>query len=644
MNGIRKEWRKLFSNPLLVVTFFVVCIIPILYAGFFLKSVWDPYSATKDLQVAVVNNDRPVQYQGKRLAVGEDLVANLRNNDKLGWDFVDEQQAQQGMRDLKYYMIVTLPENFSKNATTALDAKPQKMVINYTTNPSYNFIGQTIAETGVKQLKEEVAHEVTAEYLNTIFDSLGGVKEGFKSANEGASKISSGASQISDGNSKINKNLKTLANSSLQFKNGSETLNVGLKKYVAGVAQARAGMNAVVANNDQLSGGISSAQSKLQQLPALQQGSNQVLAGLKALAENTALSADEMRAALNSQIIPGMTQVDGGINALANGGNDINTLFTGMQAYLDGARQVNDGLNQLNAESKKLLSGANQLNSGAGKIANGASALATGSNQLTSALSTLNSGASELSNKLAAGSRELNNLKTTDSTIKMMSNPDQLNHLKYSQSKNYGHGLAPYILSLGLYVGCLMFNLVIPVRKIADKSMSTFSWWLGKLSVGIAGALLMALVEATVMLMLGLEVVSLPEYYTMAITTALAYMFFIMFLSAILDNPGRFIATIILVLQLAASGGTFPISLSNSFFKALNPFLPMTYSILGFRQAIGGGLQDSTFVHSSLVMVAITVVSMILLLIGYKVLRSLHMEDRSNNDTTYELMNDDYKH
>lgn len=643
MNGIKKEWRKLFSNPLLVVTFFVVCIIPILYAGFFLKSVWDPYSATKDLQVAVVNNDRPVQYQGKRLAVGEDLVANLRNNDKLGWDFVDERQAQQGMKDLKYYMIVTLPENFSKNATTALDDKPQKMVINYTTNPSYNFIGQTIAETGVKQLKEEVAHEVTAEYLNTLFDSLSGVKEGFNSASQGASQISSGASQISDGNSKINKNLKTLASSSLQFKNGSQTLNVGLKKYVAGVTQARAGMNAVVANNDKLNAGISSAQSKLQQLPALQQGSNQVLAGLKQLASSE-MTAEQMRAALNSNIIPGMTQVDGGINALANGGSDINALFTGMQAYLNGAQQVNDGLNQLNAESKKLLSGANQLNSGAGQIANGASALANGSNQLTSALSTLNSGASELSNKLAAGSRELNNLKTTDDTVKMMSNPDQLNHLKYSQSKNYGHGLAPYILSLGLYVGCLMFNLVIPVRKIADKSMSTFSWWLGKISVGIAGALLMALVEATVMLMLGLEVVSLPEYYAMAITTALAYMFFIMFLSAILDNPGRFIATIILVLQLAASGGTFPISLSNSFFKALNPFLPMTYSILGFRQAIGGGLQDSTFVHSSLVMIIIAVVSTILLLIGYKILRSLHMEDHSNNDTTYELMNEDYKH
>lgn len=644
MNSIKKEWQKLASNPLLIVTFFVVCLVPILYAGFFLKSVWDPYAATKDLKVAVVNNDKPVKYQGKTLEIGNDLIANLQDNNKLGWDFVSEEEAQEGMKDLKYYMIVTLPEDFSRNAASVLDDNPKKMVIEYTTNPSYNFIGQTIAETAVKQLKEEVAEKVTSEYLRTIFDNLDKVKDGFTSASEGAGKISDGAGKISVGNKKLNKNLNTLASSSLEFKDGSKTLTVGLKKYTAGVKQARDGMNALVANNNQLNAGINETQSKLNGLPALKQGSNQVLAGLQQIAGSESMTADEIRAALNNQIIPAMTQVDAGINALANGGSDINTLLNGMKSYLNGASQVNTGLNQLNAQSASLVSGSEKLQTGASKISKGAGALANGSNELTSALGTLNQGALELSGKLDDGAKELKKTKTTGKTVKMMASPDELKQLKYSQAKNYGHGLAPYILSLGLYVGCLMFNLVIPVRKIADTSMSTFSWWLGKVSVGVAGALLMALVEATVMLALGLEVVSVPQYYIMAITTALAYMFFVMLLSAILDNPGRFLATIILVLQLSAAGGTFPISLSSAFFRTINPFLPMTHSILGFRQAIGGGLQDSTFVNKAIIMSLIAIVSAILMYFGMRVLRRLHTEEQSNNDTVYDFLDDNYQH
>jgi putative membrane protein len=52
------------------------------------------------------------------------------------------------------------------------------------------------------------------------------------------------------------------------------------------------------------------------------------------------------------------------------------------------------------------------------------------------------------------------------------------------------------------------------------------------------------------------------------------------FLAIAFDNPGRFLAMLLLVLQLGASGGTFPIQTSPGFFQAINPFLPMTYSIL----------------------------------------------------------------
>jgi len=57
-----------------------------------------------------------------------------------------------------------------------------------------------------------------------------------------------------------------------------------------------------------------------------------------------------------------------------------------------------------------------------------------------------------------------------------------------------------------------------------------------------------------------------------------------------LDNHGRFLAMVLLMLQLGGSGGTFPMEVTNSFYNAVHPFLPMTYSILGFRDAITSGM------------------------------------------------------
>ena len=101
-------------------------------------------------------------------------------------------------------------------------------------------------------------------------------------------------------------------------------------------------------------------------------------------------------------------------------------------------------------------------------------------------------------------------------------------------------------------------------------------------------------------------------------------MFLIMFFSVAFQNPGRFLCMILLVIQLGASGGSFPIEITKGlggFFQAVNPYLPMTYSIYGFRQALTSGLGASQMITSYSVSLLFLVISLGLLYVAMVVVR-----------------------
>lgn len=235
MEMMKNEWKKLAGNKLLLISFVVIMFIPILYAGFFLKSVWDPYGKTGELPVAVVNLDESVNYQGKTLDVGDQLVENLKKNDLLDWHFVSEKAAKEGIKDRKYYMVVTLPKNFSKNASTLLDKEPKKMNITYETNGSLNYIGEVIGETAAKQLKSEVSANVTKAYAESIFGQIEKVGDGFTQAADGSKKLDDGTKQLNDGIGQLASNVGPLQTGVGKLNDGSQTLANGVGAYTAGV-------------------------------------------------------------------------------------------------------------------------------------------------------------------------------------------------------------------------------------------------------------------------------------------------------------------------------------------------------------------------------------------------------------------------
>ena len=124
---IKDEWRSLIGNKLMILVIIAVVAIPLIYAGLFLKSMWDPYGNVDKLPVAVVNEDKPVEYNGSILNIGSDMVTSLRDSGFMAFNFVDSMTAEKGLENGTYYMVITIPENFSANATTLMDDTPQKM-------------------------------------------------------------------------------------------------------------------------------------------------------------------------------------------------------------------------------------------------------------------------------------------------------------------------------------------------------------------------------------------------------------------------------------------------------------------------------------------------------------------------------------
>jgi len=92
LKTIKAEFEHIKSQKMLLAAILAIMFIPFLYSVFFLKSVWNPYGDAKYLPVAVVNEDRSVNFRGKKLDVGDQLVKNLKKNDTFFLDVLKNSQ------------------------------------------------------------------------------------------------------------------------------------------------------------------------------------------------------------------------------------------------------------------------------------------------------------------------------------------------------------------------------------------------------------------------------------------------------------------------------------------------------------------------------------------------------------------------
>lgn len=359
---IKAEWKNIAKSTWLKIVLCAIMIIPMIYACVFLGSMWDPYGNTDQLPVAVVNNDKEVEYNDSTMDIGKQLSDKLAKNDSMDFNIVSSSKAQKGLKDGKYYMVITIPENFSKNATTLLDDDPQTMMLTYTTNPQTNYIATKMDDSAMAKVKAEISSTVTKTYSKILFKNVKTLSKGFKTAADGSQKLSDGVNTAKDGNATITENLNTLASSALVFNDGADSLVKGLSAYTEGVSTAKAGAQQLDNNSATLNNGAAQLKAGSSQLlSAVQAAEKQLGDGINASAGqlNTLTSSNKQMEESSKQLSAALTKIQGAIDSNNLVENDaqaakkvdgmISTLSTTISTMNNNAAQ----LNQLAAAEKK---------------------------------------------------------------------------------------------------------------------------------------------------------------------------------------------------------------------------------------------------------------------------------------------------
>ena len=676
VNMVRAEWQHLCKNKILLLSMAVISFIPIMYSGFFLGSIWDPYGQVKNLPVAFVNEDKGAQLNGQTVNIGQSVEQKLKNNHDLGWEFVNKQQADDGVNSGHFYAVVTVPTDFSAKAASITQNKPQQAVIRYTTTPAKNYIGSLVSNQAAEKVKASVAEQITQAYAKGALENIGKLGGGLETAAGGAATLRGGLTQLQAGAQTYTGGVRQLAVNQRAMANGLARLGDGSRQLQAGLGQLSNGLPSK-SQVAQLTNGMKQLQAGLNQLNASVHNPSPILASQQNKVQSEALVlAQTMQTSLADLAAAGGTLQSLGANAANSGGsttitlpqisqlsqalnktqtisvqaaallkdlqiltqslstqqaqlqtgvstlnNGVNQLAPNAITALNGYNSVRAANNQLLAGSSSLTNGLAQAQTGSQQLANGARLLDSRSSILTNGTSQLAGGADTLTTKLADASRQLKIQPTGAATQQQMANPVKSETTKQGDVPNYGYALAPYVLSLSLFVGAIALNIIYPIRKTFAEQENAFRWWLAKASVtGMA-----AFVQATILMLIMVYCLGLvpdhPGHFIGAIyLTSFVYMSIVSLLVIVLDNPGRFLAMVLLVLQLGSSEGTFPIQTANDFFQAVNPLVPMTYSIRALRQAISGGL-GSSFYSDSMWVLAGFLLAANLLMIGFFIYR-----------------------
>ncbi|MEY8001849.1 YhgE/Pip family protein [Clostridium sp. Mt-5] len=394
--------------------------------------------------------------------------------------------------------------------------------------------------------------------LKEQLDYLTGDMQILESGIKDAGQLVSGINQLADGANQLNDGLNELYDKTNELKDGTDTLYNGSRNLRDGIGQLKDSL-------PQLSNGVN----------ALESGSSDLSDGLYKIHDGSQTLTDGL-----GELNDSAPELQNGVQQLYDGSTD---LSDGLLKLFNGSGTLRDGIKTLKDKIPDLQDGINQLYEGISELHD-----------------KLADGAEQLSDKLGPSSKEMGNFLSSPMNIK--------NHPLYDIT-GYGQGLAPYFMSLGLWVGALLMFFVITEKVDPNIEVGIKGMVVGKyLSYAVLGVF-QAICISVVVMILGLKPSNILIYFLFNIFLSLVFIGIIQNFVFLLGDIGRFVAIFVLILQLTASNGTFPGELLPKFFKIISPFLPFTYSISAMRE-IDFGINYSVLGKDTAVLFIFLAVSM----------------------------------
>ncbi len=627
--------NKKISKAVIIIA---VVLIPFIYSFFYLKAFWDPYGNLKNMKIAIVNDDKG--YDNENL--GDKLVNKIIEEDIVTVEEVDSSKAENGLIDQQYYATIKIPDNFTKDIKSANEKEKNVTTITYSPNQKSNYLASQIISKVVTQVEKNLRSEISGEVVTSLSDNLNEVPNSLQEISTNLSDLKSGTSELLSGTN-------TLKNGASKLSFNYSIFDKGIKDLASGITDLNSGIVKISDGINNLSNGTNLLATSTKSLPSItsnlnniatnsntintsissyvdvnNQTLNAIISSLDIIINNPLSDTDSVNVASNlkqqiqnSNLTAIGTGVKQGETSLNQGIQTISSMTKDLYKITDAASQINGSTNLINTSMSDLKEGSTTITDGITKISNSSTDIKNGLNSIDNGAVSLNNGTSELYGGVNTFKNTIDeNITETKSNLESLNgldtfaaDPIKIDEEPYAKVDSYGIGFTPYFVSISLWVGSLILLIVLYYdqnnrfelfgKNPKNKILRTLGYFgLASLQGLILGFLLKHL--------LSISVTNSLLYYFSFILTANVFLSIIHFFIMEFDDVGKFFSILMLVFQLAASGGTFPIETVPSFFQKIYTFMPMNYSIKLIKESII--LENSSMVlKNTLILISILI-------------------------------------
>jgi putative membrane protein len=548
MNNIIKvflsDWRRISTNVVALVMVMGLSILPSLYAWFNILSNWDPYGpdATCNIKVAVASDDKGVTIGGTTVNIADSVIEGLEANTTIGWVFTDDvESAVNGVYAGDYYAALIMPEDFTENMVSFLTDSMTHPQLIYYTNQKKNAIAPKITD----KAKTAVQQQVNASFLSTLTESV------LKVADTTSSAVSEDyfGNGENSGQSVVDMVIAKLETVEIQLQT-YETLLITINSVI-GTASSTAAVAGSVTPD------FSAEQSALNEL-------SNSLDSFTAFGTGT------------------MGQLSNGISQLSSSLNSITRLYRSVNYSV---ASFNESMNQMSDNLNTTLETIQDLEE---KIQTTIDDLTEFKNSGEYTL---------LSMMVAMDSEELSTF---------MASPLSMEEVDMFPIDNYGSAMSPFYTVLALWVGALITVAIIhvgvksiePNLKLEIKDLKPYQAFFGRyitfFIIGEAQAVLTALGD---ILYIGIQCVNPIKFIGACMIISFVFTMISYSLTFAFGNVGEALVVVIMVIQVAGAGGTFPIEVLPKVYQAMYKFMPFNYAMNALRECVGGLYRYDYFIY-----------------------------------------------
>jgi len=469
MTLARFELRR-FKGPLPRLALAFILLIPLLYGCIYLAGNWDPYGRLDNVPVAVVNEDVSTTVNGGEVHAGRDFVDSLHRDAKFDFRDTDAADAEAGLREGRYYLVISVPPTFSSDLVSGQTDDPTRARIMLRRNDANGFVIGAITNSAQDSIAKAIDETAVSSYFEAVFASLDTIRAAMSSAADGAAQLDAGLATAHDGSARLRSGASdaatgadALATGATRLATGAATASEGAASLAEGMTTLDEGAASLKDGSRQVADGTAQLTDTLdpvltlaaERLPTVQADVTKAadaaadltgqiaegggtIAGASAdiarslddlLATNPSLADDpafkrlrsgaERLSSATDTAAQGARDVAEAVNRAdqtIRGAGDLSAKATEAKTKVDllnsGAQQVAAGASDLRAGTATALAGARSLDDGLGDLASGAEDLRDGAGTLAGGLGSLSEGSVTLDDGLAQLSTGAHELST----------------------------------------------------------------------------------------------------------------------------------------------------------------------------------------------------------------------------------------